>query len=301
MKIDELDQEIRRVAAKIGHTGRQWKKLREALNVGGVMAPKGSAWKSDIQLSRYCNKHGVFETATVAPRVAPHNVVTNDTPESTTDVPQPKTESLDTPDATLAPHDTTDSGTTSSTTEAPQNGLNTIDSATPVVGEPDSDTLSPTLAPQDTIKTDLSQSTTGVLQPEGFTDVVSCDAFAPQHHYPATPSTTDVVSTTLAPQLSQPELSAVREMLAWWESREEPEPEASGDPIETQATKPTYRPTFPGPRTNSGVRVNTRLLQEALKKARAEDATLTGEGKISPLFEYLLWQYLGFDDKYLKP
>jgi hypothetical protein len=96
------------------------------------------------------------------------------------------------------------------------------------------------------------------------------------------------------PPLSPDEMAALREMLAAWKSRQVV-------PVSTPEQVPSYRPSFPGPRNNTGIRVNRRLLRAALEKAKNEDAALTGGGKLSPLIEHLLWGYLNYDPKFLKP
>jgi hypothetical protein len=94
--------------------------------------------------------------------------------------------------------------------------------------------------------------------------------------------------------LSPSEIVLLREIIAAWQN----EP---GVPIPTAEPVPTYRPAFPGERDNTGIRVNRRLLKAALEKAKTEDAALTGGGKLSPLIEHLLWGYLGYDPRFLKP
>ncbi len=115
--------------------------------------------------------------------------------------------------------------------------------------------------------------------------------------------------STPQPKLLEPEslqldvdtIATLKEIAQWWKSGGaamvvrnvtwEPEP-----------SEPTYRAVFPGgkdAKTNTGIRINKRLLNDALAKAQTPEEAIKTGGSLSPLVERLLWAYLGFDVKYL--
>jgi len=87
------------------------------------------------------------------------------------------------------------------------------------------------------------------------------------------------------------EMGTLRELISWWRSRKDGS---------TVREAPQYRPTLPGRRDNRGIRVNRRLMDDTLKKARELFPGPTSGGKLSPTIEFLCWQFLGFDEKYLQ-
>ena len=92
-----------------------------------------------------------------------------------------------------------------------------------------------------------------------------------------------------AEPLTVEEIAALREIISWY--RDLPAEESEPEP-------PKYRPAFPGPRDNTGIRINRKLHRGALAKAKVEGADVTGGGKLSALIEFLFWKYLNFDPKY---
>jgi hypothetical protein len=138
---------------------------------------------------------------------------------------------------------------------------------------------------------------------------------------PVTPDTAPEEQTepeehvsTPQPKLLEPEslqldvdtIATLKEIAQWWKSGGaamvmrnvtwEPEP-----------SEPTYRAIFPGGKDakgknlkkNTGIRVNLRLLEDAVAKAETPQERIKTGGSLSPLIERLLWQYLEFDPKYL--
>ena len=93
------------------------------------------------------------------------------------------------------------------------------------------------------------------------------------------------------PTLDVPDIVSLKELITWWRSQKAA-PQLHGSP--------EYRPDFPGSRANTGIRIHSQMLKDACAKAKAEIPSLTSQGRISPLIEYLLWQFLGFDPKYLQ-
>lgn len=81
------------------------------------------------------------------------------------------------------------------------------------------------------------------------------------------------------------------DMVTWWRSRKD---------SSTVHEAPRYRPLFPGRRDNRGIRINRRLIDDTLKKARELFPGPSSGGKLSPTIEFLCWQFLEFDEKYLR-
>ncbi|MFH0826119.1 MAG: hypothetical protein V2B18_25490 [Pseudomonadota bacterium] len=96
-------------------------------------------------------------------------------------------------------------------------------------------------------------------------------------------------------QLDEETLAAIQEIVKWWGTGGR----AAVTAVST-AKAINYRPVFPGKRKNTGVRINQKLLDDALAKARSPDESTRTGGGLSPLIEFLLWQYLGFGEKYVK-
>lgn len=115
---------------------------------------------------------------------------------------------------------------------------------------------------------------------------------------PSAPQEQGPQHTTDGPQLDPETAAALKEVVAWWKTTKGAESVSVTGNREIQ--EPPYRPNFPGERKNTGLRVNKQLLQDALDKARTPQEAVKTGGGISPLVEYLLWQYLGFDPKYLR-
>ncbi len=90
--------------------------------------------------------------------------------------------------------------------------------------------------------------------------------------------------------LDAADIVTIKEVIAWWRSRKDGS---------TVHEAPRYRPTFPGRRDNRGIRINRRLMEDTLRKAREQFSDATSTGKLSPTIEFLCWQFLGFDQKYL--
>ena len=88
---------------------------------------------------------------------------------------------------------------------------------------------------------------------------------------------------TPLPQWFVEETDTLREMIAWWKSRESAAMEAS-----------LRRPVFIGKTRNTGIRVNELILERAINRARGEK--LKTGGNISQLVEWLLWVYIGSPD-----
>jgi len=85
------------------------------------------------------------------------------------------------------------------------------------------------------------------------------------------------------PQWLLEETDTLKEMIDWWKSRESAAMEAVG-----------RRPLFAGQTRNTGIRVNTVILDRALDKAKQE--RLKTGGNLSQLVEWLLWVYIGTPD-----
>ncbi len=90
-------------------------------------------------------------------------------------------------------------------------------------------------------------------------------------------------NTTSLPQWLLEEADTLKEIVQWWKTRESAAMEAS-----------LRRPVFTGKTRNTGIRVNTEILDRAIDKAR-EERLKTG-GNISQLVEWLLWVYIGSPD-----
>ena len=76
------------------------------------------------------------------------------------------------------------------------------------------------------------------------------------------------------------DLTDLNAMLDWWRHHR-------NDPLMGLQTKPIFR----GTRKNTGVVINSTILEKAIAKAKNQKA-LTG-GSISSLVEILLWRYIG--------
>ncbi len=102
-------------------------------------------------------------------------------------------------------------------------------------------------------------------------------------------------------QLDVDTIATLKEIAQWWKS--------GGAKIamrnvtwEEEPSEPTYRAVFPGgkdAKANTGIRINKRLLNDALAKAQTPEEMIKTGGSLSPLIERLLWEYLEFDPKYL--
>ncbi len=90
-------------------------------------------------------------------------------------------------------------------------------------------------------------------------------------------------NATPLPQWLLEEADTLKEIVQWWKTRESAAMEAS-----------LRRPVFTGKTRNTGIRVNTEILDRAIDKAR-EERLKTG-GNISQLVEWLLWVYIGSPD-----
>jgi hypothetical protein len=82
--------------------------------------------------------------------------------------------------------------------------------------------------------------------------------------------------------LSSEEISNLREIISWYESRR-----IGLDHIER-------RPMFKGRTRNTGIKINEELLNRAVQKAKKE--RLRTGGSLSGLVELLLWKYLNEPD-----
>ena len=79
------------------------------------------------------------------------------------------------------------------------------------------------------------------------------------------------------------EADTLRDMIAWWKSREA----AAMDAAER-------RPVFLGKTRNTGIRINEVILGRAVAKSRQE--RLKTGGNLSQLVEWLMWIYIGSPD-----
>src|SRR5271157_1086201 len=116
-------------------------------------------------------------------------------------------------------------------------------------------------------------------------------------------------ASTPQPKLLQPEslqldvdtIATLREIVAWWRA-EGSKMAMQNVTWESEPPEPTYRAVFPGgkdAKANTGIRINKRLLNDALAKAQTPEEMIKTGGSLSPLIERLLWEYLGFNPKYL--
>jgi len=114
---------------------------------------------------------------------------------------------------------------------------------------------------------------------------------------------------TPQPKLLQPEslqldvdtIATLKEIVVWWKA-EGSKMAMQNVTWESEPPKPTYRAVFPGgkdAKANTGIRINKRLLNDALAKAKSPEEMIKTGGSLSPLIERLLWEYLEFDPKYL--
>ncbi len=96
--------------------------------------------------------------------------------------------------------------------------------------------------------------------------------------------------------LTDVELATVRKIVAWWAL-------GGKTTMERLTSVPVAdlraRPTFPGRKFNSGIRVNKRLLDAARAKCEAPNEAQRTGGSLSSLIEVLLWSYLGNDERFL--
>jgi hypothetical protein len=97
--------------------------------------------------------------------------------------------------------------------------------------------------------------------------------------------------------LSGDELATLRRIIEWWSTGGEATVERlKGVNVESLVTKPS----FPGKKVNSGIRVNEALFRAAVEKCKtSEEAPKTG-GSLSGLLEVLLWSYLENDPLFLE-
>ncbi|MGO9122426.1 MAG: hypothetical protein ACLQPD_33030 [Desulfomonilaceae bacterium] len=113
----------------------------------------------------------------------------------------------------------------------------------------------------------------------------------------ATQDTADITRPEVL-QLDPDTIGILREVAQWWKVKGAKMAMQNAS-WEGETAEPAYRPNFPGTRRNTGIRINARLLQDALEKAQTPAESVKTGGGLSPLIERLLWQYLGFDSKYL--
>ncbi len=133
-----------------------------------------------------------------------------------------------------------------------------------------------------------TKSTTGAPRDTVIVSQVEREEQVPMPR-PETPNTGSQI-----PQLDAETVAVLREIVSWWKAR------GAETMTREETTEPAYRPNFPGTRRNTGIRINARLLQDALEKAQTPAESVKTGGGLSPLIERLLWQYLGFDPKYLR-
>lgn len=149
----------------------------------------------------------------------------------------------------------------------------------------------PQAQPTGSLPQRLATSTTAATQTGRAEASGSATTSAPQQ--------TTGNDTTTATDLDVETISTLREVASWWQDRK-----ATGDPMEAASGPrgPEHRPVFVGARRNTGIRINSRLLEDALAKSQwPEEARKLGGGGLSPLIERLLWHYLDFGEKYLEP
>src|SRR5271157_4874507 len=134
-------------------------------------------------------------------------------------------------------------------------------------------------------------------------------ALATQNTIPEEPAEPAVHVSTPQPKLLQPEslqldvdtIATLKEIVVWWKA-EGSKMAMQNVTWESEPPKPTYRAVFPGgkdAKANTGIRINKRLLNDALAKAKSPEEMIKTGGSLSPLIERLLWEYLEFDPKYL--
>ncbi len=157
----------------------------------------------------------------------------------------------------------------------------------------------PTTAPVDDTTPDLPHDTGPVVEEEGQAAGASTTPGAEDTTDANTGdvprSTSRVVSGTES--LTDEELQTMRDIIQWWTSNGE----TTMRRLETVRVEDLLaRPTFPGPKKNSGIRVNTRLLEAAREKCESPEEARRSGGSISALIECLLWSYLDSDPRYLE-
>jgi hypothetical protein len=120
----------------------------------------------------------------------------------------------------------------------------------------------------------------------------------------ATQCTTDIPQPEMSlpekPKLDPDTIAALKEVAEWWKRTRGGEIPNRGVTGHEETREPAYRPSFPGKRRNTGIRINERLRKAALGKAQIPKEAIKTGGGLSPLIEYLLWGYLGFDPKFLQ-
>jgi len=101
--------------------------------------------------------------------------------------------------------------------------------------------------------------------------------------------------TTVLGQFDEEALNDLNEILAWWRERKEAGKEAERPKMEI---RPDFKRGGKGATVTRSVRIGKALAKSAEKKAKQEKA-LTG-GSFSGLVEFLLWDYLGRDERFLE-
>jgi hypothetical protein len=284
----EVVEQVKRIAHEIGFTGKGYPKFARELNTKGVKTPTGEEWDGKY-LPVFCKREGIVfaPKPDVAEPPKPAQEATE--PEQHT-TPTEATPQAIIQDATAAPPEIPQdkqqrADTTQITHEAIKAEQKPIEPAeTPLLEPRHEDTTVAPPMPKVLHHTDTTSA------PRELPDVMP----QPEVH---------PISVTPLP-LDADTVEALREVATWWLERK-----AKGEGMESEKVTttvapqaPQYRPVFPGARVNSGVRLNERLMKAALEKAKTpEEAARTSEGKLSPLIELLLWQYLGFDEQYLNP
>ena len=94
------------------------------------------------------------------------------------------------------------------------------------------------------------------------------------------------------PGLDEDDLKTLHEVIMAWRTRK-------GQML-NELFEPSHRPVFVGGKKNTGIRINEALLKDASEKAKTPGERNKTGGMVSPLIEYLLWSYLGFDPKYVE-
>lgn len=255
-------EQVRQVAEETGLAG-QWVALAEELNGREIFTSRGVPWRP-TNLAQFCQRTGLIPDT--------------DQPDTSreTQIPAaggPEQVSLvsDIDDTMGIPNHVTEEDLP--TGEGP-----------PMVGE-----HPPLEEPPTEHEPPIPQSTT-VIPPERASEPVTGEPVESRDEPAVPPHTMSI------PELDAETVAVLQEVATWWKSRQE-----QGEPIEVTRADREERPLrteFPGPKTNTGIRINKRLLEAVQKKMRRPEERPRSGGKLSYLIEMLLWGYLDHDPKF---
>lgn len=152
-----------------------------------------------------------------------------------------------------------------------------------------------TTEPVDATTPDLFTDTTVEVEPT-TSDTSSDTTASVESTTPDLPQSTETVVSSRE-SVTDEELQVMRDVIQWWQQGgQKTMQRLTNVPLEDLKA----RPTFPGKKTNSGIRVNDRLFRAAVEKCKTAEAAPRTGGSLSSLIEVLLWGYLGNDPAFLR-